>query len=85
MADAGIVATYGLFNINRSKLENILHKFFEVTRLDIQINDRFGNPVISGEWFLVPLFIIDEIVEKIKEGAIDKYFYDTNSVALVAL
>jgi hypothetical protein len=27
-------------------------------RLDIEIKDRFGQPVIPREWYLVPLFVI---------------------------
>jgi len=83
MADVEIVATYDLYNISRTKLENILHRFFESAKLDIQINDRFGKPVIPREWFLVPLFIVDEVVEKIKDGTISQYMYDMNSVALI--
>jgi len=85
MADVEIVATYELYNISRTKLESILHRFFESAKLDIQINDRFGNPVIPREWFLVPLFIVDEVVEKIKDGSISKYKYDTKKVSLVGL
>ena len=83
MADVEIVATYELYNINRTKLENILHRFFEPAKLDIQIYDRFGKPVIPREWFLVPLFIVDEVVEKIKDGSISKYKYDSQRVELV--
>jgi hypothetical protein len=83
MADVEIVATYELYNISRTKLESILHRFFESAKLDIQINDRFGNPVIPREWFLVPLFIVDEVVEKIKDGSISKYRYDTKNVKLI--
>lgn len=75
MADVEIVATYKLANINRTKLENIIHRFFSSAKLDIQIIDRFGQPVIAREWFLVPLFVIDEMVEKIKEGTISDYYY----------
>ena len=57
MADVEIVATYELYNINRTKLENLIHRVFDPARLDIEIKDRFGNPVIPREWFLVPLFV----------------------------
>ena len=57
MADVEIVATYELFNINRTKLENLIHRIFDPARLDIEIKDRFGNPVVPREWFLVPLFV----------------------------
>lgn len=83
MADVEVVATYELYNINRSKLENLLHRFFDASRLDIEIKDRFGNPVVPREWFLVPLFVIDEVVEKIKDKTISNYFYDTDTVSLV--
>jgi len=83
MADVEIAATYVLYNINRSKLESLIHKFFEVVRLDIQINDRFGHPVVPREWFLVPLFVIDDMVERVKDGTIGDYYYDTESASLV--
>ena len=83
MADVEIVATYELYNINRVKLENLLHRFFDTARLNIQISDRFGNPINPREWFLVPLFMIDEVVEKIIEGTLSKYQYDANSVKLI--
>ncbi|QDH77856.1 GIY-YIG nuclease family protein [Echinicola soli] len=76
LANVEIVATYKLANINRGKLENLIHKFFNSARLDIEIIDRFGKPVKAREWFLVPVFIIDEMVEKIKEGTISEYYYD---------
>ncbi len=82
LADVEIVATYELYNINRTKLENLLHRFFEPARLDIHIKDRFGKLVIPREWFLVPLFVIDEMVEKIKDGTIGNYCYDTKSASL---
>jgi len=76
MADVEIVASYELFNINRQKLEKILHRVFEPARLDIEINDRFGNPVKPREWFLVPLETIDQAVKKIEDGTIIDVIYD---------
>jgi hypothetical protein len=51
--------------------------------LDIEIKDRFGSPVIPREWFLVPLFAIDDAVEKIKDGTITDYRYDPKKAGLV--
>ena len=84
LADVEVVATYELYNINRSRLENIIHRVFESAKLDIEIKDRFGNPVIPREWFLVPLFIVDEVVDKIKEGTIGDFAYDIASAKLVS-
>jgi hypothetical protein len=83
MADVEIVATYKLFNISRTKLENLIHRIFDSARLDIEISDRFGNPVIPREWFFVPLFVIDDAVERIKDGTIASYIYDPAKAALV--
>jgi len=82
MADAEIIVTYKLANINRAKLESIIHKFFGSARLEIEIKDRFGKPVKAREWFLVPVFIIDQMVEKIKDGTISEYYYDPASAGL---
>ncbi|MGO4684620.1 GIY-YIG nuclease family protein [Hyphomicrobium sp. 2TAF46] len=83
MADVEIVATYELYNINRTKLENLIHRVFDPARLDIEIKDRFGNPVIPREWFLVPVFIVNEVVERIKDGTITNYIYDPQTANLV--
>ncbi len=83
MADVEIVATYHLFNINRTKLENLVHRIFERARIDIEIKDRFGNSVVPREWFLVPLFAVDEAVERIKDGSITSYIYDPKTAALI--
>lgn len=83
MAEVEVVATYELFNINRTRLENLIHRIFGPARLDIEIKDRFGQPVIPREWFLVPLFVIDEAIEKIRDGTITGYVYDLKSARLV--
>jgi hypothetical protein len=85
MANVEIVATYELYNINRTKLENLIHRIFEPARLDIEIMDRFGRPVVPREWFLVPLFVIKEAVERIKDGTISGYRYDPQGAKLTRL
>lgn len=83
LADVEIVATYDLYNINRVKLENIIHRVFNPARLNIEIKDRFGKPVVPREWFLVPLFIVNEAVDRIMDGSIVHYVYDPQAVRLV--
>ncbi len=82
MDDVEVVATYKLANINRTKLEGVIHKFFGSANLDIQIQDRFGQSVTAREWFLIPLFVIDEAVERIKDGTIGEYYYDPQAASL---
>ncbi|WP_431201581.1 GIY-YIG nuclease family protein [Bradyrhizobium betae] len=82
LADVEIVATYKLFNINRTRLENIFHRLFGAVRLDLSIDDRFGQPVKPREWFLVPLHVIDQAVRKIRDGSITDFVYDPATASL---
>jgi hypothetical protein len=82
MADVEVVATYQLYNINRARLENLIHRIFGAARLDIEIKDRFGQPIVPREWFLVPLFAVDEAIERIKEGTITGCIYDPKTARL---
>ena len=82
LAEVEIVATYKLFNINRSKLENLLHRVFAPARLDLTIQDRFGRPVQPREWYLVPLSVIDEVVDKVRDGSITGLDYDPLTASL---
>jgi hypothetical protein len=83
LADVEIIATYELYNINRIKLENLIHRVFDPAQLDIELRDRFGNPVKPREWFLVPLFVVNEVVERIKDGSITQYIYEPTGARLV--
>lgn len=83
MAEVEVVATYTLYNINRVKLENLIHRVFAPAQLDIEIKDRFGNPIVPREWFLVPRFVVDDAVERIKDGTITDYIYDPAAARLV--
>lgn len=82
LADAELVATYQLANINRKALEATLHKFFAKARLDVALADRFGDKVHPREWFLVPLPVIAEVVDRIKDGSISEYRYDATTASL---
>ena len=83
LADVEVVATYTLHNLNRTRLENIFHRLFGAAQLDLSIDDRFGNPVKPREWFLVPLHVIDEAVQRIRDGSITEVVYDLETARLV--
>jgi len=85
LADVEIVTTFKLANINRTKLEALLHKFFDNARLELALPDRFGIPVQPREWFLVPLERIEEVVQKIQEGTIHQFRYDPKTASLTQL
>lgn len=74
LAEVEIVATY--------KLANIFHRLFAPAQLQITLEDRFGQPVKPREWFLVPLPVIDEAVQRIREGNVTDLIYDPTTAAL---
>lgn len=85
LADVDVVATFKLSNINRKKLEALLQKFFGSARLDMELKDRFDIPVKPQEWFLVPLDVIEQVIEKIKNGTLDQFRYELNTASLARL
>lgn len=83
LAGVEVVSTYKLFNINRRRLEALIHKVFASAQIDLTITDRFGNPVKPREWFLVPLSVIDEAVTRIRDGSITEWVYDPTQGRLI--
>lgn len=84
LADVEVIATYKLAGINRSKLEALFHRIFASAQIDLTIHDRFGHPVRPREWFLVPLHVINEAVERIRDGSITNVVYDPKTARLVS-
>lgn len=82
LAGVEVVATYKLHNLNRIRMENLFHRLFGAAQLDLTIEDRFGNPVKPREWFLVPLHVIDDAVERMRDGSITECVYDPASATL---
>lgn len=82
LADVEIVAEFKLMNIDRTKLEALLHKFFDSARLDVKLEDRFGIPVQPKEWFFVPLNVVQEAVDKIRAGTLHQFQYDPQTASL---
>lgn len=85
LADVELVGSFKLANINRAKLEALLHRFFGAARLDLELKDRFGSQVEPREWFLVPLSAIDQAVRRIVDGSIDGYRYDAQTASVVPI
>ncbi|MAC35347.1 GIY-YIG nuclease family protein [Parahaliea mediterranea] len=83
LADVEVVATYKLAGINRRKLEALFHRILAPAQLELTIQDRFGHPVKPREWFLVPLHVIDEAVQRIRDGSITDVIYDPKAARLV--
>ena len=76
MADVQIVSAFEVYNVNPHKLEQLIHKFFSNSCLDIDIFDEKGNVHKPREWFIAPLEVIEEAIELIINGKIIDYRYD---------
>lgn len=85
LAEVELVGEVKLSNINRVKLEALLHRFFAEARLDLTLKDRFGEEIVPREWFVVPLPVINEALEKLIDGSIAKYRYDVKCASIVKI
>ena len=83
MADVEVVAIYECFNMNSQKLEQLLHKFFGESCLDIEIFDKEGKSHYPREWFIAPLDVIDEVIGLVLSGEIVNYRYDVESESII--
>jgi hypothetical protein len=83
LAGVEVVATYKVYGVNCQKLEALIHKVFAAAQINLSIPDRFGNMVKPREWFLVPLPVIDEVVQRIRDRSILEYRYEPSAGALV--
>ena len=83
MADVEIVATYELYNINRTKLESLIHQRLWRGAPRRRDHGSLRSADRAEEWFLVPLLAVDEAVNRIKDGTITDYVYSPSTARLV--
>ena len=75
-SEARIVTSFMLDNVNRVRLERLLHRFFDPARVDIEIVDRLGRPIRPREWFYVTPDHLTEAVRRIQDGTITRCYFD---------
>ncbi len=76
MAEVHIVSSIKCYNFNPHKFEQLLHRFFAEVCLNVDIHDDKGRRITPREWFVVPLPIIDKVIDLILSGEIVEYRYD---------
>lgn len=84
LAPVKVVAEFVIFNTKPHGIEKLLHTYFDVARADIKIEDRFGNPVKSREWFFVSVPIIKEAVDRLINGTLAQTHYDLKTARIVS-
>lgn len=82
-ADVEIVGKWSCYNLNTQNFENLIHRFFGNTCLNIDIYNDKKQRITPREWFVVPLPIINEVIELIISGGIINYTYDIVSQRLM--
>ena len=82
MADVEVVNTYRVEGFNTQKLEDLIHKFFGGSQLEIEIIGNDGKPYHPREWYCVPYEVIDQTIQMISSGEIVNYYYDQNDQKL---
>ena len=83
MASVSIVGAWQCFNMNPQKFEQLLHNFFGMTCLDLDVFDDNGKRHRPQEWFIVPIEAINQAIEMIISGVIVNYRYDQESESIV--
>ncbi len=64
-------------------MERLLHRFLAPARLDLELQDRFGLGVDPQEWFLAPLPVIREVIQRLMDGSIENCRYDPESAQIL--
>jgi hypothetical protein len=82
-ADVTKVESFALYNRNADKLEQLLHRFFALVCLNIDIYNEKGQRATPREWFIVPLDVIREAIELILTEQIIIYKYDVENKIIV--
>tara|TARA_B100000965_G_scaffold401662_1_gene426012 strand:- start:171 stop:1358 length:1188 start_codon:yes stop_codon:yes gene_type:complete len=76
MAPVKIVSSYKTFNLNPQKFEDLIHQVFSIRCLDIKVADKEGNLKQPKEWYIVPIRVIEQVIELIINKQIQNYKFD---------
>ena len=79
MAPVKIVSTYKVYNIPPRRFESIIHSFFNDRCLDLKIADSSRISRKPQEWYIVPLQIIERVIQLIINNEISNYKFNTTS------
>ena len=85
MSPVKVVSAYKTFNLDPQKFENIIHNFFSERCLDLKVADKKGNYKMPKEWYIVPINVIEEIIQLIINNKHQDYKFDHLSNTIVHL
>ena len=82
MAPVVIVATYKVVNLHSQKFEDLVHQVLQAVQFHVTVIDDEGKSHEPKEWFVVPLNVVNVIIEKIMDGSIVGYTYNPDMQCL---
>ena len=85
MAPVKIISSYKVYNLNPQKFENLIHTFFNERCLDVKIADNKGKNSKPKEWYVVPIKIIERVIQLIISGEIINFKYDSKKEVLIKI
>lgn len=77
MAPVEIIASYKVVNLHSQKFENLIHQILHTVQYHVTVIDDDGKSHEPKEWFVVPLPVVDTIIEKIMDSSITNYTYNS--------
>ena len=76
MAPVKVQASYKVVNMNSQKFEDLIHQLLKPVQFQVSVFDEKGIEHQPQEWFVVPLPVVDVIIQKIMDGSIVGYTYN---------
>lgn len=76
MAPVKVQASYKVVNMNSQKFEDLIHQLLKPVQFQVSVFDEKGVEHQPQEWFVVPLPVVDIIIQKIMDGCIVGYTYN---------
>ena len=83
MAPVKIESSWICYNMNAQKFEQLIHKFFGNSCLEVDVFDKKGIRHTPREWFIVPLEAVEQSITLIISGDIINYRYDKENEVIV--
>lgn len=82
MAPVQIVSTAQIVNMNSHLFETLLHQVFHAVNFNVKVHDNEGVEHEPSEWYVVPLDIIELVIQKIADRSIVNYTYNAEMKCL---
>lgn len=83
MDDVKILQTFACYDVNVKKLESLIHRFFAICQVVLDVTDKDGAICHPHEWYSVPISVIQQAVSMIIDGSILDCYYDKERERIV--